>query len=338
VFRQGRISTRLVSPTVFRHEDERAAPAKGTFRVRPGMDPGSLSRRERVRVRGNRTSGPPRQLQTHGTLKPDESSGTAGGFPTKMNRRQFLKGAAGAISVAAPLLIPASALARAGRLPPSERIVMGSIGVGTMGFGDMSACMSVPETQIVAVCDVKRAMRERAKQAVDARYGNTDCVVYDDFRELLDRSDIDALTIAALESWHVLHALAAVRAGKDIYLEKPLGMSIHESQVLRDAVHGYGRVFQLAWCAFHLQRKPRWDPAQELFSNDPAANRKLPGPCVRRGVCKRRPTGCHDLVVEAPKLSVNEVAGAQARPGTASHLFILDWSSPCRHHPAMKLS
>ena len=72
-------------------------------------------------------------------------------------------------------------------------------------------------------------MRERAKQAVDARYGNTDCAVYNDFRELLDRSDIDALTIATLDSWHVLHALAAVRAGKDIYLEKPLGMSIHES-------------------------------------------------------------------------------------------------------------
>jgi ornithine cyclodeaminase/alanine dehydrogenase-like protein (mu-crystallin family) len=87
----------------------------------------------------------------------------------KMNRRQFLKHTACTISVAAPLIIPASALGRAGRLAPSERIVLGSIGVGNMGFGDMSACMSVPETQVVAVCDVKRAMRERAKQAVDAR-------------------------------------------------------------------------------------------------------------------------------------------------------------------------
>src|SRR5512139_1785247 len=107
---------------------------------------------------------------------------------THMNRRQFLRAAA--CTVAAPLIIPASALGRAGRLAPSERIVLGSIGVGTMGFGDMRACLNVPDTQVVAVCDVKRAMRERAKQAVDARYGNTDCAVYNDFRELLDRGDI----------------------------------------------------------------------------------------------------------------------------------------------------
>ena len=161
---------------------------------------------------------------------------------TRMNRRQFLKGAA--VAVAAPLIIPASALGGAGRIAPSERIVMGSIGVGNMGFGDMSTCMGVPGTPVVAVCGVKRVMRERAKQAVDAHYGNKDCAVYNDFRELLDRSDIDALTIATLDSWHVLHALAAIRAGKDIYLEKPMGMSIHEIQVLRSAVQRYGRVFQ----------------------------------------------------------------------------------------------
>jgi len=161
---------------------------------------------------------------------------------THLNRRQFLKGTA--CTVAAPLIIPASALGRAGRLAPSERIVLGSLGVGTMGFVDMNACLNIREAQLVAVCDVKRAMRERAKQAVDKRYGNTDCAVYNDFRELLSRSDVDAVTIATLDSWHVPHALAAVRAGKDIYLEKPMGMSIREARVLRDAVHRYGRVFQ----------------------------------------------------------------------------------------------
>jgi predicted dehydrogenase len=162
----------------------------------------------------------------------------------KMPRRRFLQKAAGAVSAALPLFIPASALGRAGRIPPSQRIVMGSIGVGNMGFGDMNAFMNIPETQVVAACDVKRAMRERAKQAVDAHYGNADCAVYNDFRELLDREDIDAVGIATLDSWHVLHALAAVRAGKDVYVEKPLGMSIGEIKVLRDAVHRYGRVFQ----------------------------------------------------------------------------------------------
>jgi predicted dehydrogenase len=142
------------------------------------------------------------------------------------------------------LIVPASALGRAGRIAPGERIVVGSIGVGGMGFGDMSALMSIPESQVVAVCDVKRAMRERAKRAVDAHYKTTDCATYNDFRELLARDDIDVVSIASLDSWHVLHALVAVRAGKDVYVEKPLGMSIHEIKVLRDAVHRYGRVFQ----------------------------------------------------------------------------------------------
>jgi len=142
------------------------------------------------------------------------------------------------------MMIPASALGRADQPAPSERIVMGSIGVGNMGFGDMNAFMSIPEAQVVAVCDVKSTMRDRAKQAVDARYGNADCATYNDFRELLDRADIDAVSIATLDCWHVVHALAAVRAGKDLYVEKPLGMSIQQIKVLRDAVQRYGRVFQ----------------------------------------------------------------------------------------------
>lgn len=160
----------------------------------------------------------------------------------RLDRRQFLKGVSGVLAV--PLIAPVSALGRAGHIAPSERITMGSIGVGTMGFGDMSACMNLPGVQLLAVCDVKRPMRDRAEQAVDAHYGNGDCKVYNDFRELLDRPDINAVTIATLDSWHVLHALAAVRAGKDIYLEKPMGMSIREIQVLREEVHRYGRVFQ----------------------------------------------------------------------------------------------
>jgi predicted dehydrogenase len=163
-----------------------------------------------------------------------------------INRRDFLRSAAGAAMAGAvfPQLIPASALGRAGRVPPSERIVMGCIGIGLQGFGDMSAFMSIPEVQMVAICDVKSTMRERAKKAVDAHYGNNDCATYNDFREIVAREDIDAFCIASLDSWHVLHALAAVRAGKDVYVEKPLGMSIGELKVLRAAVHRYGRVFQ----------------------------------------------------------------------------------------------
>ncbi len=162
-----------------------------------------------------------------------------------MDRRQFLGAAVRAAAAAGPLVIPASALGRAGRIAPSERIVLGCIGVGTMGFADLNTFLGLPDVQVVAVCDVRRAMRERARQAVDAHYGNSGCAACNDFRELLARDDIDAVCIATLDSWHVLHALAAVRAGKDVYLEKPLGMSLHEIKVLRDAVHRYGRVFQL---------------------------------------------------------------------------------------------
>ena len=162
----------------------------------------------------------------------------------RMCRRQFLGQTAKTVCAAVPLIIPVSALGRAGRIAPNERIVVGSIGVGGMGFGDMSALMSIPDAQVVAACDVKRAMRDRAKAAVDAHYKTADCAVYNDFRELLARDDIDVVSIASLDCWHVLHALAAVRAGKDVYVEKPLGMSIHEIKVLRDAVHRYGRVFQ----------------------------------------------------------------------------------------------
>ena len=163
---------------------------------------------------------------------------------TRLNRRRFLHHAAAAACSAAPMVIPASALGRADRPAPSERIVMGSIGVGNMGFADMNAFMGIPDVQVVAACDVKSTMRDRAKQAVDAHYGTADCATYNDFRELLDRQDIDAVCIATLDCWHVVHALAAVRAGKDLYVEKPLGMSIQQIKALRDAVHRYGRVFQ----------------------------------------------------------------------------------------------
>jgi predicted dehydrogenase len=162
----------------------------------------------------------------------------------RYNRRQFLRTTAQIASCAVPIIIPAAALGRAGRIAPSERIVVGCIGVGTMGTVDMRAMMSLPEAQVVAICDVNRNAREQAKQLVNAQYGGEVCATYNDFRELLDRRDIDAVNIATLDSWHVLHALAAVRAGKDVYLEKPMGMSIHEIKILREAVHRYGRVFQ----------------------------------------------------------------------------------------------
>ena len=161
-----------------------------------------------------------------------------------LSRRRFLKGTVAAAALACPAIIPGSALGKDGAVAPSNRIVMGCIGVGGMGRGDMGAFLGSPDAQVVAVCDVKPDARELACNEVNTKYGTKDCKVYTHFWDLVARDDIDAILIASNDHWHVLHALAAVRAGKDVYVEKPLGMSIEELLVLRDAVHRYGRVFQ----------------------------------------------------------------------------------------------
>jgi glucose-fructose oxidoreductase len=161
-------------------------------------------------------------------------------------RRTFLKHTgAGLLSAAAlPALVPASALGRGGGVAPSNRIVVGCIGVGPQGRGDMGNFLNQKDAQVVAVCDVKTDQLEQARGAVNARYQNQDCVTSGDFRELVSRKDIDAFLIATPDHWHVLVALAAVRAGKDIYLEKPMGLNLAEDWALRKAVHQHQRVFQ----------------------------------------------------------------------------------------------
>ena len=161
---------------------------------------------------------------------------------TGVSRRDFLKGAAAA--VAAPYVLTSMALGAGGHPAAGERIVMGAIGVGGRGTADMNTFLGSPEVQMVAVCDVFEDRRQRAKGAVDKRYGNADCAAYNDFRDLVTRPDIDAVCIGSPDHWHVLHALEAVRAGKDVYCEKPLGLSIEQDKALRAAVRRYGRVFQ----------------------------------------------------------------------------------------------
>lgn len=155
-----------------------------------------------------------------------------------MRRRDFLK------SAAAPLIVPASALGLNGATPPSDRITIGHIGVGEMGTGHVRGFVQHPDVQTIAICDVRRQHRERAKQIIDSKYGNSDCSLYSDFREIVARPDIDAIVMACPDFWHALVGLEAVRNRKDMYYEKPLSMSIAESQAIRDAVKRYGIVFQ----------------------------------------------------------------------------------------------
>ena len=163
-----------------------------------------------------------------------------------LTRRQFLQQTTGlAVSVAAlPSLVPASALGRGGEVAPSNRIVVAAIGVGPQGQGDMGNFLAQKDAQVVAVCDVKTDQLEQARRAVNGRYQNQDCAAVGDFREVVARKDIDACLIATPDHWHVLTALAAVRAGKDVYVEKPLGLSLTEDWTLRREVRRHKRVFQ----------------------------------------------------------------------------------------------
>ncbi|OPZ23071.1 MAG: Inositol 2-dehydrogenase [candidate division BRC1 bacterium ADurb.BinA364] len=165
--------------------------------------------------------------------------------PGSISRRLFLKGAlAAGAGVGFPTIIPGSALGAGGAVAPSNRIVMGAIGLGGMGMGNMQSFLANADVQFVAVCDVDSEHLARAKETVDKRYGNADCAAYADFRDLIGRGDLDAVSLALPDHWHAIPAIAAARAGLDIYGEKPLARSIREGQAIRAAVQRYERVWQ----------------------------------------------------------------------------------------------
>ncbi len=162
------------------------------------------------------------------------------------SRRHFMKvslAAAGAASVA-PMIIPSSALGLDGAVAPSERVVVGGIGIGNRGTYDLGCFLEQPDVQFVAVCDVKEARRVAVKKIADTKYGNENCSMHGDFRELLDRKDIDAVLIATGPNWHCTMAMQAARAGKDMYCEKPVTKNISQSLILAETMRRTGRVFQ----------------------------------------------------------------------------------------------
>ncbi len=171
------------------------------------------------------------------------------GTATAINRRQFLKRAAATAGVAmAPLVVPAGAF---GATAPNNRINLGMIGMGKQMGGHVGFFLGSPEVQIVAMCDVEakrlkfhqdRANDAYAKQQNLTSYSGIEA--YHDYRELIARDDIDAVIIATPDHWHALIAVAAAKAGKDVYCEKPLTHNIEEAKVLVDTVRRYSRVFQ----------------------------------------------------------------------------------------------
>jgi predicted dehydrogenase len=163
-----------------------------------------------------------------------------------MNRRQFLKGlsaaAVGALSF--PAIVPASVLGKSGATAPSNRIVMAGIGFGMQGFPNMRNFLSKDEVQWVAVCDLDEHPLAQARDIVNAKYGNEDCAVFHDYRDLCLRKDIDAVSIAVPDHWHALLSIECARAGFDIFGEKPFSHSLLEGRAMCDAVQRYGRIWQ----------------------------------------------------------------------------------------------
>jgi hypothetical protein len=163
-----------------------------------------------------------------------------------LTRRRFLtRGTMAASAVVLPYCIPASVLGRDGAVAPSNRIVVGGIGLGGRGSYDLGALLNERDVQLAAVCDVVKSRREAARKTVDNKYGTKDCAAYGDFRQLLaERTDVDAVLIATGDRWHALAATLAMRAGKDVYCEKPACLSMAQGQMVVETAKRFGRVYQ----------------------------------------------------------------------------------------------
>lgn len=166
--------------------------------------------------------------------------------PGPFSRRGFLKAAtvAGA-ALAAPTLIRPSALGLNGAVRPSERILMAGVGINSRGTGDLNWMLPEKDVQFMAICDIRKDRREAVKKIIDDRYGNDDCKMYRDVREFLaERTDIDGILTATGDRWHAMMAILCMRAGKDVYSEKPSCMTIAEGLAVVETAKRYGRVYQ----------------------------------------------------------------------------------------------
>lgn len=164
---------------------------------------------------------------------------------SRLTRRHFMGNSltiAGAMS--APWVIPGSALGRDDAAAPSERITLGVIGIGPRCRYVLPGMLGQGDVQCVAIADVQASRRDAGKQLVDEHYDNADCVLYRDFRELLERDDIDAVLIATGDRWHATASMMAAETGKDVYSEKPCGLTIGYCQELADTMNRTGRIFQ----------------------------------------------------------------------------------------------
>jgi predicted dehydrogenase len=205
------------------------------------------------------------------------------GQEPRISRRELLR-KAGTVTVGAvafPQIVPASALGRDGKVAPSGRITLGIIGTGNQGLNDLRDFLQDERVQVVTVCDVNResagywsggvAGREPARRLVEEKYAERKtsgtykgCDTTADFREVLARGDIDAVEVCTPDHWHALPVILAAKAGKDIYCQKPLSLTIAEGRAMSDAVKKYKRVFQTG---SQQRSDPNFRRAAELVRN-----------------------------------------------------------------------
>ncbi|MCX7826849.1 MAG: Gfo/Idh/MocA family oxidoreductase, partial [Verrucomicrobiae bacterium] len=159
-----------------------------------------------------------------------------------ISRRAWLRAATA--MVAAPHIIPAAALGKDGRPAPSNRLTMGLVGLGSMGLRNLKGFLQESDCQVTAICDVDASRRQEALNEVNKTYGDTGCAQYNDFRDLIARPDIDLLCLSVPDHWHAIPAIMGARAGKHIYGEKPLALTITEGRAMVEAVQRYGCIWQ----------------------------------------------------------------------------------------------
>lgn len=184
----------------------------------------------------------------------------------KSTRRSFLKRSlsAAAGTIVLPHLIPSSAMGMSGFMAPSDRIVMGSIGVGSQGTYNMKKFLGFREVQYVAMADLDSGHLGKASGIVNGYYKNTDCRTHKDYRDFLEKEKLDAVCISVPDHWHSIAYVATANKKIDIYGEKPLARSIGEGQQIVKAVHKNGIIWQTgSW----QRSEPNFHQAAELVIN-----------------------------------------------------------------------
>ena len=164
---------------------------------------------------------------------------------SSFSRRRFLQTTAASALAATPYFVPAPVLGKGGAVPPSEKILVGGIGIQHRGMHDLRWLLRNSAVQFVAICDLQKKQRVAVKEYVDNHYGTKDCAMYPEINGFLEaRPDIDAVLIATGDRWHALASILALRAGKDVYTEKPSCMTIAEGRAVVETAARYGRVYQ----------------------------------------------------------------------------------------------